>query len=135
VGSFLRGVRLQEATALCSVLVDFWRVVVLAWVGCRKQALIHRLRIGIPLVLLVAMMEVVLIHLQVSLSSLVEVLQLFGDLVRGVEMKLSNKGSANSFQSVKAGKITPRKKLAAQKKPRMIKSPGARSGLKKGAGG
>lgn len=44
-------------------------------------------------------------------------------------------GPSTMFQSVKAGLITPRKKLATQKKPRGIKSPGARSGLKKGAGG
>ncbi len=51
-------------------------------------------------------------------------------------MKMEPKtGKANTFQSVKAGAITPRKKLAMQKKPRVIKNPGARSGLKKGAGG
>lgn len=42
---------------------------------------------------------------------------------------------STTFQSVKAGAITPRKKLATQKKPRGIKAPGGRSGLKKGAGG
>lgn len=42
---------------------------------------------------------------------------------------------STTFQSVKADGLTPRKKLVSQKKPREIKSPGARSGLKKGAGG
>ena len=44
-------------------------------------------------------------------------------------------GPLTTFQSVKAGAITPKKKLATQKKPRGIKAPGGRSGLKKGAGG
>lgn len=51
-------------------------------------------------------------------------------------MKLQKKSNkANEFQSIKAGEITQRKKLAMHKKPRAIKGPGARSGLKKGAGG
>lgn len=47
----------------------------------------------------------------------------------------SKKTPSTTFQSVKADGLTPRKKLASQKKPRPIKSPGARAGKKKGAGG
>lgn len=52
-------------------------------------------------------------------------------------MKKKMKPTKNSqeFQSVKAERLISRKKPATQKKPRGIKSPGARSGLKKGAGG
>lgn len=42
---------------------------------------------------------------------------------------------ANTFQSIKSDAISPRKKLGMHKKPRAIKTPGARAGLKKGAGG
>lgn len=49
-------------------------------------------------------------------------------------MQSKNK-KGNSFQSIKSDDVTPRKKLGMHKKPRAIKTPGARSGLKKGAGG
>lgn len=51
-------------------------------------------------------------------------------------MKIQSKNrKANEFQSIKAGEISQRKKLGMHKKPRAIKGPGARAGLKKGAGG
>lgn len=46
-----------------------------------------------------------------------------------------SKKSAKSFQGQSSDVFSPRKALAGTTKPRAIKSPGSRTGLKKGAGG